>query len=36
MRESFILVSFEAYVRGFAMNRDDHDDAISPIGGTGK
>ncbi|XP_060556897.1 low-density lipoprotein receptor-related protein 2-like, partial [Ruditapes philippinarum] len=34
MRESFILVSFEAYVRGFAMNRDDHDDAISPIGGT--
>lgn len=33
--ESFILVSFETYIRGFALNRGDHDDAISPIGGPG-
>ncbi|XP_053385857.1 low-density lipoprotein receptor-related protein 2-like [Mercenaria mercenaria] len=31
--ESFVLVSFEAYVRGFALDRGSHDEALSPIGG---
>ncbi|KAL4217440.1 Low-density lipoprotein receptor-related protein 2 [Mactra antiquata] len=32
--DSFILVSMGSFIRGFALSRRDHDDAIVPIGGT--